>query len=99
MAGTNFFTPISTVTSIALTDPNGLAMLASANTTGETQANTYQIGCILIRIDAGTWYVNSGTVAIPVWTIAGTGSTGASGFSGKSGFSGTSGYSGTSGTP
>ena len=36
--GTNYFTSISAVTQIALTDANGLAMLALANTTGETQA-------------------------------------------------------------
>ena len=103
-AGTNFATtlPGSTVTKIVLTDDTGLAILALANTTGETTAGTYQIGCLLIRTDAGTLYQNTGTVAIPVWTVNGTGASGASGASGVSGatvsgFSGVSGASGASG--
>ena len=97
--GTNYFTRLSSVTQIALTDDNGLAMLALANTTGETQAGTYQIGCLLIRTDNGTLYQNTGTVASPSWTINGTGASGASGASGAVSASGASGatVSGASG--
>lgn len=101
MAGTNYFTPVtgSSHTNIALTDINDLAMLVSCDTTGETQANVYQIGCLMIRTDNGTTYQNTGTVAVPVWTLNGTGASGTSGFSGANpGASGTSGATGASGT-
>jgi len=96
--GTNYFTRLSSVTQIALTDDNGLAMLALANTSGETQAATYQIGCLLIRTDNGTLYQNTGSVASPSWTINGTGASGASGASGAVSASGASGASGVTGT-
>ena len=104
MAGTNFGVATTTVTTIYLTNQAGEAILATANTTGETTAGVYAIGCLLIRTDNGTLYQNTGTVASPSWTINGTGAsgtsgaTGASGTSGFSGTSGTSGFSGTSGT-
>ncbi len=100
MAGTNYFTSISSVTDIALVDANGLAMLAKCNTTPETQANVYQVGCLMIRTDNASLYQNTGTSASPSWSVNGTGASGtsgATGASGTSGFSGKSGFSGTSG--
>ena len=90
--GTNFFTPLptSTHTSVALVDINGLAMLVSCDTTPETQASVYSIGCVLIRTDNGTMYQNTGTVAIPVWTVNGTGAAGPTGPTGYSGYTGPS---------
>jgi hypothetical protein len=102
--GTNFFTPLptSTHTLVALVDGNGLALLVSCDTTPETQANVYSIGCMLLRTDNGTAYQNTGTVAIPVWTLNGTGAIGATGPIGPTGYSGytgpnTTGYTGYSG--
>ena len=100
--GTNFFTPISAHTNIALTDTDGYAMLVSCDTTPETQADTYQIGCVLIRTDNGTQYQNTGTVAIPVWTLNGVGSVGPTGATGYSGYTGpavtgATGYTGPNG--
>lgn len=90
--GTNFFTPLpgSTHTAIAFVDANGLAMIASCDTTAETQANVYQKGCLLIRTDTGNWYTNSGSSASPAWTLnstatAATGATGATGPTGPTG--------------
>lgn len=96
-AGTGLFTPISAHTNIALVDPNGLALLASCDQSGETQADVYQKGCLLIRTDNGTWYVNSGTSASPTWTLTGTGSVGATGYTGYTGTTGYTGYTGRTG--
>lgn len=80
--GTNLFTPISSITSVALTDANGLAMLASTTTTPATTANTFQKGCLMIRTDNGTVYQNTGTSASPTWSINNVGVTGPTGATG-----------------
>lgn len=97
--GTNLFSPISSVTSVALLDENGLAMLASCNTTPETQAATYQKGCVMIRTDNGTMYQNTGTTASPSWTLNGVGSVGPTGATGYTGptSTGPTGYTGFTG--
>lgn len=85
MAGTNYFTPISSHTNVALTDPNGLAMLVSCDTTPETQAGVYQVGCVLIRTDNATMYQMTGTTASPSWTVNGVGAMGPTGYTGYTG--------------
>ncbi len=95
--GSNFWFPISTVTDVAFTDADGLAYFAKCNTTPETQANQYAKGCLMIRTDNATWYVNGGSAASPSWSLAGTGSTGATGATGYTGFTGRTGYTGYTG--
>ena len=99
MTGTNFFTalPGSSHTTIALTDSNGFAMLAACDTTPETQADTYQKGCLLIRTDTGTLYQNTGSTSSPTWTVNGVGATGATGSTGPQGSQGTQGSLGATG--
>ncbi len=100
-AGTGLFTPLSgsTHTQIALVDGSGLAMLVSCDTTPETQASVYQVGCLLIRTDNGTLYQMTGSTASPSWTLNGTGSgaTGPTGYTGYTGYTGTTGYTGRTG--
>ncbi len=95
--GTNFFFPISSVTDVAFTDANGLAYFAKCNTTPETQANQYGVGCLMIRTDNGSLYSNTGTSAIPVWTLNGTGGVGPTGATGYTGYTGRTGYTGYTG--
>ncbi len=99
-AGTGLFTPISAHTNVALTDPNNLARLVSCDTTPETQANVYQKGCILIRTDDGTTYVNTGSSAAPAWTLNGVGAVGPTGYTGYTGptSTGPTGYTGPAST-
>jgi hypothetical protein len=94
--GVNFGSKLSTATTVYLTDPNKLAILVSCNTTAETQANVYQIGCILIRTDNGATYTMTGTSASPSWTLNGTGAAGATGPTGYTGptSTGPTGYTG-----
>ncbi len=103
-AGTNFFTPLSgsTHTQIGQTDGNGLAMLVSCDTTPETQASVYQVGCLLIRTDTGTLYQMTGTTASVSWTLNGTGTgatgpTGYTGYTAAAGATGATGYTGRTG--
>ncbi len=98
-AGTGVFTPISAHTNVGLVDPSGLALLVTCDTTAETQASVYSIGCILIRTDNGTQYQNTGTVASPVWTLNGVGSVGPTGPTGYTGpaVTGPTGYTGYTG--
>ncbi len=88
--GTGFFTPLpgSSHTQIALVDPNGFAMLVSCDTTPETQAGTYQVGCLLIRTDNGGTYAMTGTTDSPAWTLKGTGTVGPTGYTGFTGYTG-----------
>ncbi len=96
-AGTGLFTPISAHTNVGLTDPNGLALVVTCDTTAETQANVYQVGCLCIRIDNGTLYSMTGTSASPSWTLNGTGGVGPTGPTGYTGYTGTTGYTGYTG--
>lgn len=83
--GVNFGSALSSHTSIHLTDVNRLAILVTCDTTPETQANVYQIGCLLIRTDTGALYSMTGTSASPSWTANGTGATGSTGPTGITG--------------
>lgn len=82
MAGTNFFTPISSTCWVALTEEdvssvNGqLAMLAKCTGVPPTTANVFEHGCLMNRTDSGAGvnalYQNTGTAASPVWTLIDT---------------------------
>lgn len=97
MLGTNFGVALSSVTNIWFTDDSGLAIFVVVNTTPETQANTYQKGCIAVRTDNGTMYQNTGTSASPTWTVNGVGAIGPTGYTGAAGATGYTGYSGYTG--
>jgi len=75
MAGTNFFSPVTSTLSIALTDDSNLAVLAKCTGTPPTTAGVFQHGCILIQTDSGTGnkalYENVGTSASPSWNAIG----------------------------
>jgi len=78
MAGTNLFSQVSSTAYAALSDidSNGLAVFARCTGTPPTTADTYQHGCLMIRVDSGTStngvYQNTGSSASPVWTIMDT---------------------------
>ena len=99
MAGTNFFTSVTSTLDIGLTDKNNLAYLAKCVGAAPTTANLFAVGCIMIR-DNGSWYCNTGTSASPVWTLNGTGAAGATGptgYTGPLGTTGPTGYTGRTG--
>lgn len=84
MAGTNFYTPISSTCWVALTKeqnaPNAdtqLATLAKCIGAPPTTANVFGKGCIMTRTDVGTGvrsnYENTGTSTAPSWTLMGNG--------------------------
>lgn len=93
--GTNLFTflPGSTHTQIGSTNSLGQAIIVLCDTVPETQANTYGLGCFLIRTDNGTIYSMTGTVASPSWTVnsPGAGATGTTGTTGVTGPTGPTG--------
>ncbi len=97
MPGSNFCAAISAHTQVVLTDSTGLAILVICDTTPETQAATYQVGCLCIRTDNGTLYSMTGTSASPSWTLNGVGSVGPTGPTGYTGFTGFTGYTGPQG--
>lgn len=99
MAGTNFFTPISTTCDVGLTNAAGEAQLARCTGVPPTTAGVFGVGCIMIRYDNGTQYQNTGTVAVPVWTLNGVGAQGPTGPTGYTGpaVTGPTGYTGYTG--
>ncbi|MGH7249356.1 MAG: hypothetical protein ACREGC_00095 [Minisyncoccia bacterium] len=96
MSGTNFGWAISSHTQAYFTDASGLLLFVVVDTTPETQANVYQVGCLAIRTDNGTLYQMTGTSASPSWTINGVGSAGPTGPTGYTGpaVTGATGYTG-----
>ncbi len=82
MAGTNLFTSISDTCWVALTEENissvngQLAMLAKCTGVPPTTANVFEHGCLIIRTDSGTgvaaMYQNTGSSAVPAWTLLDT---------------------------
>ena len=64
---------------------------------GSTYADIFELECILQDIDGAGAYQNTGTVAVPVWTLIGTGAAGATGPTGPIGPTGPTGYTGPSG--
>jgi len=99
MPGINPGWPISADTTVYVEDSTGLALVVTCDTTPETQAATYQVGCLCIRTDNGTLYQMTGTTASPSWTINGVGSVGPTGPTGYTGPSvtGATGYTGYTG--
>ncbi len=80
MAGTNLYTAISATCWVALAeaegeDPSNLnfqpAMLAKCVGVPPTTATTFGVGCIMQR-DNGAIYANTGTLAVPVWSLLDT---------------------------
>ena len=75
--GSNFFAPQGAAVQIALTDENGLAVLAKCTGSLPTTANTFQHGCIMIKTDSGegnsALYENTGSPDSPSWTLIGGG--------------------------
>lgn len=71
--GTNLFTAVNSTLSIALTDQAGLAVLARCLGAAPTTAGIFQHGCLILRVDSGdgvgAMYQNTGTSAVPSWTL------------------------------
>lgn len=75
MPGSNFFSKQTDTLDIALTDANGLAMLAKCTGVPPTTANIFQHGCLIVRTDSGTGnkavFENTGSSAVPSWNLVG----------------------------
>lgn len=73
MPATNFPTPISSTCNALLGDASGLAVLATCTGVPPTTANVFQVGCQIIQTDAASTFVqnfyNTGTSAVPVWSL------------------------------
>lgn len=73
MPGSNLFSVVSDTLQIALTDETGLAVLARCLGAAPTTANVFQHGCLILRVDSGdgvgAMYQNTGTSAVPSWTL------------------------------
>lgn len=71
--GSNFYSDVNSALSIALTDHNGLAMLAKCVGVPPTTAGIFQHGCLINQTDSGTGvaalYQNVGSAAVPSWVI------------------------------
>lgn len=83
MAGTNLGAPQNSSVNIETTDQNGYALTGycvGAPSGVATEANVYQVGCIMQQTDAATGAVanweNTGTLASVTWTKIGTSSPG-----------------------
>lgn len=83
MAGTNLFTPVTSTLWVALSEgenmPNGdtqLAMFAKCTGTPPTTANLFEHGCLITQTDKAAAspaiFQNTGTSAVPVWTLIDT---------------------------
>lgn len=83
MAGTNYNATFNDLVNISLTSELGYATQAECvgnPNASAVEANVYENGCIMRRTDVGTGnvlYENSGTLALPVWTVIGGGGGGA----------------------
>src|SRR5690348_2102456 len=71
---TTFPTPLTATCTLYQGDDAGLAILAECTGTPPTTANIFQVGCRMIKTDAGSGdtitFENTGTAASPVWTAA-----------------------------
>lgn len=99
MSGSNFGWPISDHTQAYFADASGLVIFGTVDQAPETQADTYKKGCMLIRTDNASWYINTGTSASPSWTVNSTsaGPTGPTGLTGVTGITGPTGATGPTG--
>lgn len=69
MAGTNYFTPKTSVVDVALTDSNDNATLVRSTVANIPSAVAgYAIGCVLQATDSGNAYVNTGTASSCTFT-------------------------------
>lgn len=79
LQGTNYYGKASSTLWIALTDEQGYATLATCTgaPSAQTTAGVFQHGCLMNRVDSGTGtnalYQNTGSVAVPSWTLLDTG--------------------------
>lgn len=81
MAGTNFFTKITSTLWGALTSAGNLGggkqplLLAKCTGVPPTTANLFEHGCLMVRTDSGTGnkavYENVGSSAVPSWNLIG----------------------------
>lgn len=74
MSGTNLFgANFDTNVEAALVDASGYAYFAKCTGTPPTTANLYQKGCIMIQTNATSAgiFTNTGSLASPVWSLAG----------------------------
>lgn len=77
LPGTNYFTNYTSAVQLGLTDEQGYAMFAKCTGVPITTGGIFQHGCLMNRTDSGTGtnalYQNTGSVAVPVWTLLDTG--------------------------
>lgn len=75
--GTSFEAPATSSLNISLNDSSGNAILASCTSTPPTTANVFAHGCLIIQSDSGTGansvYQNTGSIAVPAWSLLDTG--------------------------
>lgn len=57
---------------------------------GATYADLFSLECLLQDLNGSAVYQNSGTVAVPAWTVIGSGAAGATGYTGYTGYTGPS---------
>lgn len=62
---------------------------------GADYANIFALECLLQDLDGSAIYQNSGTVAVPAWTVIGSGAAGSTGPTGYTGPTGPTGPVGT----
>lgn len=76
-SGTSFSTPAVSATRVSLTDASGYALFGDCTGSPDTTASIYQHGCIIISSDTGTGangvYQNTGSIAVPSWSLFDTG--------------------------
>ncbi len=97
MAGSNFYSPISSTCDVAFIDSDGKAYYAKCVGAPPTTANVFAEGCQMIRSDNGTLYQNTGSFAAPTWTLNDVGGIGPTGPTGYTGPTGPTGYTGPTG--
>jgi len=58
---------------------------------GATYANIFALECLLQDLDGSAVYQMTGTVAVPAWSVIGSGAAGATGYTGYTGYTGNDG--------
>jgi len=81
----------------AITGLISLGVVDGTPPAGSTYAGLFGLECILQDSVGSGAYQNTGTVAVPVWTVIGTGAAGATGYTGYTGYTGRTGYTGYTG--
>ncbi len=79
---TNTPTPITSTCNALQGDSTGYAIIATCTGTPPTTASIFQHGCIMIQTNTSTGstavYQNTGSIAIPAWTLLASGGAGVS---------------------